>query len=194
MIVEDESYSGVDFSTNPPKTGEYDGCIFTNCNLSHSDLTDFIFVDCTFDACNLSNAKLITTTIRDCIFKSCKLLGLHFEDCNQFGLSASFEKCNLNFSSFFKAKMKKTRFTNCTLNETDFTQSDFSESIFTECDFAKARFENTALEKADFRTAFNYSIDPERNRIKKAKFSLPWVVGLLDGYAIEIEKFGASNH
>lgn len=27
-------------------------------------------------------------------------------------------------------------------------------------------FENTILEKADFRTSFNYSIDPEKDRIK----------------------------
>jgi fluoroquinolone resistance protein len=44
------------------------------------------------------------------------------------------------------------------------------------------------LEKADFRTAYNYSIDPEKNRIKKAKFSIFGVTGLLDKYDIEIEK------
>jgi hypothetical protein len=37
------------------------------------------------------------------------------------------------------------------------------------------------------RTSFNYSINPELNRIKKAKFSMPAVVGLLDKYDIEIE-------
>jgi len=36
------------------------------------------------------------------------------------------------------------------------------------------------------RTAFNYSLNPELNKIKKAKFSLPAVVGLLDKYDIEI--------
>jgi hypothetical protein len=43
------------------------------------------------------------------------------------------------------------------------------------------------LEKADFRTAFNYSINPETNRIKKAKFSKEGLNGLLDKYDIEIE-------
>jgi hypothetical protein len=47
-------------------------------------------------------------------------------------------------------------------------------------------FENTNLEKADFGTAYNYSINPNLNRIKKAKFSLPAVTGLLDQYDIEI--------
>jgi len=47
-------------------------------------------------------------------------------------------------------------------------------------------FENTILEKVDFSTSFNYSIDPEMNKIKKAKFSLPEVIGLLNKYDIEI--------
>jgi fluoroquinolone resistance protein len=48
-------------------------------------------------------------------------------------------------------------------------------------------FDRTNLEKADFRTSFNYSISPESNRIKKARFSLSGIAGLLDGYDIEIE-------
>jgi hypothetical protein len=51
-----------------------------------------------------------------------------------------------------------------------------------------ARFENTIIEKADLRTSYNYSIDPENNRIKKAKFSLAQIAGLLDKYNIEIDK------
>jgi len=49
-----------------------------------------------------------------------------------------------------------------------------------------AMFESTNLEKADFRSSFHYSINPEINKIKKAKFSLPAVIGLLDKYQIEI--------
>jgi hypothetical protein len=43
------------------------------------------------------------------------------------------------------------------------------------------------LERTDFRTSYNYSIDPEINRISKAKFSINGVVGLLGKYNIEIE-------
>jgi hypothetical protein len=48
-------------------------------------------------------------------------------------------------------------------------------------------FENTNIEKADFRTSFNYSINPEINRIKKAMFSKQGVVGLLNHLDIDIE-------
>ena len=60
-------------------------------------------------------------------------------------------------------------------------------TIFENCDLAKATFDNTIIEKADFRTSYNYSIDPEINHIKRAKFSLSGIHGLLDKYGLEIE-------
>jgi uncharacterized protein YjbI with pentapeptide repeats len=57
--------------------------------------------------------------------------------------------------------------------------------IFENCDLAGAIFENTILERADFRTARNFSLDPEINQIKKAKFSLADLPGLLLKYDIE---------
>jgi hypothetical protein len=52
----------------------------------------------------------------------------------------------------------------------------------------QAVFHHTTLEHVDFRTSYNYSINPENNRIKKAKFSIWGVSGLLYKYDIEIEK------
>ncbi|MBN1650376.1 MAG: pentapeptide repeat-containing protein [Bacteroidales bacterium] len=76
---------------------------------------------------------------------------------------------------------------NCNLQEVDFTEADLSASHFDNCDLSGAHFENSKLQKADFRSAFNYRIDPELNRIKKAKFSLTEIGGLLYKYDIEIE-------
>ena len=68
----------------------------------------------------------------------------------------------------------------------DFTEADLKGVKLTGCNFQNATFQNTNLEKADFREAKNYSIDPEQNRLKGAKFSLPEVIVLLDKYQIEI--------
>jgi hypothetical protein len=51
----------------------------------------------------------------------------------------------------------------------------------------RARFERTVLEKVDFRTSYNFSIDPEVNRMKKARFSLAGIAGLLGKYDIVVE-------
>ena len=115
------------------------------------------------------------------------MLGLHFEDCNDLMISFEFIECQLSVCSFFRLKVKKTRFIKSEITEVDFTETDLSNSIFEECDLRHTTFSKTNLEKADFRTSFNYSIDPEHNRIKKAKFSPAGLAGLLEKYDIEIE-------
>jgi uncharacterized protein YjbI with pentapeptide repeats len=139
-----------------------------------------------FDGCNLSVAKSGGAAFREVQFRNCKILGFRFDECNSFGLSVSFEHCTLNHSSFYQAKLKKTIFKDCQLHETDLTEADLAGTVFHNCDLAGAVFDRTLLEKADLRTAYNYAIDPENNRIKKARFSLPAVTGLLHKYQIDI--------
>jgi uncharacterized protein YjbI with pentapeptide repeats len=184
--VESQDFKGKDYTQKPLDLAEYENCSFTDCNFSGTDLSDIFFVDCVFESCDLSNAKLNETAFRTVRFKHCKLLGLHFDDCNAFLLSLGFDTCVLNYSIFFKLKLKNTHFENCRLEEVDFTETDLSNAIFGQCDLQKAVFENTNLQGADLRTAYNFSIDPEQNRIKKAKFSAQNIVGLLDRYDITV--------
>ena len=116
------------------------------------------------------------------------MLGLRFDTCNEFGLSFSFDNCQLNHSTFYKTKIKKTVFKNSQLQETDFGETDLTNAVFDNCNLSQAIFENTILEKTDFRTSYNYSIDPEINRIKKAMFSIAGLSGLLNKYDIDIER------
>lgn len=187
LYTQEKTFDKINFTLEPLAKGEYENCVFSNCDLSNADLTDMKFFDCDFTACNLSLAKLTRTMFRDVKFKDCKLLGLLFENCNEFGFTVSFENCNLNHSSFYQKKIKKTWFKNSQLQEVDFIQSDLTAALLDKCDLTGAKFENTILEKADLRTSFNYSIDPEINRLKKAKFALSEIAGLLYKYDIEID-------
>jgi hypothetical protein len=47
-------------------------------------------------------------------------------------------------------------------------------------------FAQTNLRKADFRTSYNFTINPENNQITGAKFSMETLPGLLQQYKIEI--------
>jgi fluoroquinolone resistance protein len=187
IYTEGKTFDKNNFITIPLAKGEYECCVFRNCDFSNSTLADVKFIDCEFLACNLSLAKLTKTIFTDVKFRDCKMLGLIFENRNDFGLTVNFENCNLNHSSFFQTKIKKTSFKNSQLHEVDFTQCDLAGAVFDNCDLSNAKFENTVLEKADFRTSSNYSIDPDLNRIKKTKFSLSGIAGLLGKYNIEID-------
>jgi len=167
--------------------GEYENCIFNNCNFTDFDLSEYQFIDCTFNDCNLSMVKTNKTAFRNTNFNNCKMLGVRFDTCNEIGLSFSFDSCQLNHSSFYKSKIKKSVFKNSQLKEIDFAETDLTGVVFDNCNLLQAVFDHTILEKTDFRTSYDYSIDPDINRIKKAKFSILGVSGLLDKYDIEIE-------
>ncbi len=187
IYIQDKTFTSKDFTENSLMIGEYENCIFSNCNFATSDLSAFKFIDCVFVGCNLSLATLIKTTFRDTKFKDCKMLRLHFDARKEFGLSFSFDNCQLNHSSFYKTKIKGPFFKNYVLHENDFTECDLSSCLFDNCDLAGATFDDTNLEKSDFTSAYHYSIDPVQNRIKKAKFSLAGVIGVLDKYDIKIK-------
>ncbi|MFA6945248.1 MAG: pentapeptide repeat-containing protein [Pedobacter sp.] len=183
----DKIFDRNNFREEPLELGEYENCVFRQCDFSNTDLSEIKFTTVEFIGCNLSLAKVTKTAFRDIIFKECKILGLHFENCNEFGLAFSFENCQLNHSSFYKTTIKKTNFKNSSLKETDFTECDLTNSVFENCDLTGATFDHTNLEQVDFRTSVNYSIDPVNNRIRKAKFSIMGISGLLDKYDIKIE-------
>ena len=183
----EEEFRGIDFKSKKQFGEEYEHCVFVNCNFAKADCSEIKFIDCEFDSCDFSGAKMLSTFFQNVQFKACKLLGLHFEDCNSFLLSMNFAGCQINFSSFYKLSLKQSIFKDCTIQEVDFSGSNLSDSVFDNCDLSSAIFENTMLEKSDFRTSYNFSIDPELNRITKAKFSLQGLTGLLDKYDIEIE-------
>ena len=187
-FIQDQIFDKVDFTHEPLSKGEYENCTFTNCNFEEINLTEFKFVNCEFQDCNWSLARLDGTVLREVKFKDCKMLGLQFETCNDFGLSFSFENCQLNHSTFFQMNIKKTIFKNCQLREIDYSETNLTNVIFDNCDLSQAIFAHSILDKADFRTAYNYSIDPENNRLKKAKFSVAGISGLLDQYDIIIQE------
>lgn len=167
--------------------GDYDNCTFESCDFTEMDLSDFKFIDCEFIECNLSMVRTYRTVFRDAIFSRCKLLGLKFETCSNFGLSFRFDNCLLNFSSFYQTELQKTKFNDCKLTEVDFSECNLTDSIFENYDLSGSLFQKSNLDKVDFRTAYNYSINLEVNRCKKAKFSSLGISGLLEQYDIKID-------
>lgn len=185
-VSENHTFEKIDF-TKETLGQEYESCVFSQCNFVGANLSNVKFSECEFVNCNMSNVIVTNAALRDVRFRDCKLMGIGFGNCDSFLFSVSFEKCVLDLSSFHRLKMRKTKFTACSLHEASFVETDLGESVFDECDFSQALFERTILEKADFRTSYNYIINPETNKIKKAKFAQSGIAGLLQGYDITIE-------
>lgn len=187
LINTHKTFEKVSFIDKIVNNREFEDCVFKNCDFSNSNFGNNTFMDCEFIDCNLSMTNLTGTSLKTVHFKECKLLGIQFHLCTDFLFSVSFQDCVLDYSTFANKKMPKTMFNNCSMKEVSFIGTHLTNSTFENCNLDNAIFNETQLAGADFRTAFNYKIDPEFNPMRKAKFSTQGIVGLLDKYDIKIE-------
>mgnify|MGYP000486278921 CR=1 FL=1 len=67
------------------------------------------------------------------------------------------------------------------------TNADLSKTNFNDCNLKDAVCENTILEGSDFSTAYNFNLNPDKNKMKGAKFSRATIDGLLLVHQIIIE-------
>ena len=164
---------------------EYESYKFVNCTFS--SVSNISLINCTFTNCNLSNLKFSNSRLQDLKFIECKMLGVNFSNTSDFGFSISFENCLLDYTSFDRKNMNKSFFKNCRLHKANFTEANLSKTTFTNCDLLDAVFSKSNLEGVDLRTSYNFSIDPENNNIKKAKFASHSLRGLLSRHDIIID-------
>lgn len=187
MIYDDQTFSGIDFSTKGIDGIEYNGCRFENCNFTNLQLRGVEFIDCEMVQCNLSQVKLPKAGLKNVSFTGCKLLGVDFSLASDFLFAATFDECNLDYAIFIKKSMKGFLFRKSSLKAAIFENCTLSNAIFDNCDLTGTTFVQNNLQQADFRTASGYIIDINQNKIKGGKFSYPGIIGLLDSYQIDIE-------
>lgn len=183
----DKTFEKVVFIDQKIGNREFDGCVFKNCDFSNATFMECTFIDCKFADCNLSMLKLPGTSLKTVAFIESKLLGIRFDECDNFLFAVSFRDCTLDYSWFSAKKMHKTSFINTSLKGVNFSNADLTASVFDNANLEGAVFDETILAATDFTTAYHFRIDPEHNPMKKAKFSTAGIPGLLDKYDIKIE-------
>ncbi len=180
-----QTFAKENWSHQVVPTGDFEPCSFTQCNISHCDLSRGKFAECTFTGCDLSMIKLTEAALRDVTFKECKLLGVDFSRCKEMLFGVAFDHCILDHAVFHKRKMNGTRFLRCSLKGVDFEEAYLEKAVFDQCDLDQAFFVNSQLQKADFRTARYIALDPDRNKVEGARFSVEGALGLLGKYGLE---------
>jgi len=93
----------------------------------------------------------------------------------------------MDFSKFYALKIKGTTFANCSIIAVDFMATDLSEVLFDNCDLYRSEFDKAIANKANFATSYNYTINPEKTKIKKAVFSINGLKGLLSKHDIIVQ-------
>lgn len=169
------------------KETQFDKCTFKNCDFTDANFLGCDFIKCTFDNCNLSMVKFGHIGFDQVEFVNCKMVGVDFSHTKDFLFGVNFTNCILDYAAFMKKKNKKGHFKDCSLKGADFSEADLTGAKFENCDLNAAVFMKTNLNSANFTSSYNFIIDPEKNQVKKAKFSSAGLIGLLVNYGIIVE-------
>lgn len=181
-----KTFDKVIYTGQKVSSREFENCIFQHCDFSNTAFLSSTFMDCEFINCNLSMLELPSSSLKNVVFKNCKLLGIAFDACDDFLFQVTVDNCLLDFASFANKKMPRTRFSESSLKEVSFVGTHLKQSVFENCDLTRALFNRSDLTECNFTTAINYQIDPEFNVLKKARFSLQGIPGLLEKYDVTI--------
>lgn len=182
----EQTYSNIIYDKEGVNFNEFEGCTFNRCDFSGCTFLAVTFIDCVFNDCSFSGAKINYVALRTVTFNHCRMEDVNFSMADKLIFDIAFNRCQLDFSKFYTLKLKGTVFTDCSLIAVDFMAADLTEVVFDRCDLYRSEFAKAIANKADFRTGFNYTIDPEKTKLKKAMFSKDGVKGLLAKHEITV--------
>lgn len=168
------------------KQTEYFDTAFIKCSFSETPFYNTHFTDCLFQDCQFKLNKWEGARIQNCLFMDSKMVGADLFKCDPFLFSCTFKNCHIILANFSDLPMNEVMFENCRLSECYFNNTKLKKAKFPGSNLSLSRFHGCDLTEADFSTASEYFIDPLTNRIKKAKFSFPEVIGLLKGFEIDL--------
>jgi len=185
--IHDKEFKGITFDELAIKFKDYENCTFTNCDFRNCLFQTVTFIDCNFFDCNFADTKINYVSLRDVFFTKCNFTNVNFAMTDQVIFDFGFKDCLLDYAKFYKLKLKKMQFINCSMVAVDFMASDLTEVTFDNCNLRHAVFIDTIANKADFSTSYDFVIDPEKNKLKKAQFSVEGLKGLLMKYDIVVK-------
>ncbi|MGL2966176.1 pentapeptide repeat-containing protein [Flavobacterium sp. XGLA_31] len=183
----DREFKDIHFEETAIKYKEYEGCTFINCDFTQCTFQSVSFVDCNFFDCNFRETKINYVSLRGVQFTNCDFTAVNFAMTDQVIYEFHFKDCLLDYAQFYALKLRKMQFINCSMIAVDFMGSDLTEAFFDNCNLRRAVFIDTVANKADFYTSYDYTIDPEKNKLKKAIFSKEGLKGLLEKYQIVVK-------
>jgi len=183
----DFEYNTITYGETDVNFKEFEACTFNDCDFSECVFLSVTFIDCIFNDCNFNSAKINYVALRTVAFNRCQMTEVNFAMCDKLIFEISFRECTLDFSKFYTLKMKGTPFMDCSIVACDFMSTDLTEVVFDNCDLYRSEFAKAIANKTNFKSSYNYTIDPVKTKLKKAIFSRDGLKGLLFKHDIIVQ-------
>ena len=185
----DQTFEKVHLMPGEIITAEFTDCKFVGCEFESVAFIGCKFSNCIFRECNLNMVRVLESSFPGTRFEQSRLAGIDWTRGSWSRLTLNqpdgFFGCVISHSTFIRLECSGIQIKDCVAHDVDFREADLSRANFEGTDLSKSLFDNTNLSRADLSDAKNYQIDPVKNTLKAAKFSLPEAMALL--YSMDIE-------
>ncbi|MBN1313009.1 MAG: pentapeptide repeat-containing protein [Anaerolineae bacterium] len=193
----DEFFEALDAEGGQISSCEFYDCRFERCSFVEAAFLDCRFVNCQFQHCDLSMMNIEGSSFSSTQFEHSKVLGIDWTRGAWPEIQVKgplvFKECVLTHSTFIGLAMKEAQYLACVARNVDFREATLAKADFSDTDLSGSHFINTDLREADFRSAYNYQINPAQNKIDKAKFTLPEAMSLLYSLDIVLDEGNSSE-
>jgi fluoroquinolone resistance protein len=184
----DQVFEDIQLERDQLVSSEFYDCAFMRCSFVESVFRNCRFVNCAFQHCDLSLVQVMGSTFSATRFEDSKAIGVDWTqaDWPTAGLArpVGFFRSAISHSTFIGLRLRGIQIRDCVAVDVDFREADLSHADFAGTDLSQSLFSHTDLTEADLSRARNYHIDPARNVLRQARFSLPEAMSLL--YSMDI--------
>jgi uncharacterized protein YjbI with pentapeptide repeats len=111
---------------------------------------------------------------------------LNFSEVNSFMLEMRFTDCQLHFCDWKDMVLSDISFVNCHLQENTFERCDMRNCRMESCNMDRAQFTRNDLRTFDVSSNYNFSLDPELNKIKGMQLHERQLICLLFKYELDV--------
>jgi fluoroquinolone resistance protein len=179
----DQAFKEVRLEHDQLVSSEFYDCAFVRCSFVETVFRNCRFVNCAFQRCDLSLVQVAGSTFSATRFEDSKVIGVDWTQAEWptagLGDPVGFFRSAISHSTFIGLRLKGIQIRDCVAVDVDFRETDLSQADFAGTDLSQSLFSDTDLTEADLSRARNYRIDPGRNVLSQARFSLPEAMALL---------------
>jgi fluoroquinolone resistance protein len=158
-VVEDESFSGIDWYGEELADRVYRRCSFFDVDLTESSSRGAVLEECRFSNVKLNASRHVDSALLRCVFRRCSLFDAEFTGCKLMG--SSFYECQLrpltvvggdwSFVSLADADLRGVTVRGARMREADLAGANATEATLSDVDLSGAVLRRTNLSRADLR-------------------------------------------
>jgi uncharacterized protein YjbI with pentapeptide repeats len=193
-VVEDESFSDVDWYGEDLADREFTRCRFFHVDLTEATSRGAVFTECTFGNVLFNASRHTDSAFLRCTFQRCNLFEVEFAGCKLVG--SSFQESTLrpmavtggdwSFATLAGADLRGTRFREVRMREVDLAGADCREAVLTDLDLSGAQWRAAKLGGCDLRGSDLSALAPGTVELGGAVIDMAQAVVVAQALGLEV--------